>query len=253
MDKINKFKKTDNCNKNNPVLDILKSKKSLIWKLKGNLKSTEKEFIEAIKQRQCFKEKDWFGFETKDWELTTAWAIDALNNFDEYGWEEATAHDQWFLTWYESAISDIENFDWKSNYKITKEDFNTTIDNTLYFIDVLHFQLLLESEWSAELNLTETPQRMFIRWDEDKLEFYKKWTDEPDYEVTNKFTKEEDTMNSVYFIIDKMIELDEKWERECENCWEQKEYRMFDIDWTNLVELLVCNECWEGRPFEKED
>ena len=34
----------------------------------------------------------------------------------------------------------------------------------------------------------------------------------------------------------------------CKNCNEELEYKMFDIDGTNLEEHLVCENCGFGKP-----
>jgi hypothetical protein len=63
MDKLNK--RTIKKSKSN-VLNILNSKKALLNKMRKNLKSTESKFLKAIKERACFKEQDWYGFENKN-------------------------------------------------------------------------------------------------------------------------------------------------------------------------------------------
>jgi len=60
MDTIKKTKKVGKIQKKNPVMDVLKSKKSLIGKMSKNYKSKEKEFLSAIKQRECFKDEEWY-------------------------------------------------------------------------------------------------------------------------------------------------------------------------------------------------
>lgn len=234
--------------KKNLVMDALKSKKSLIAKMSQNYKSKEKEFLSAIKQRECFKDEEWYWFETRNWLLTDKWAKDALDNFNEYAWEEATAHDQGFLTWYETAINDVNNFWWEVERWITTEDLKYLIDKNLHFKSILQFQLELESWWESELDLTGTPVNMFIRWDNNSIEFWKEDDNEPSYRYDNTFKSEYDTFNAVYKIIDTISEVDEKWAKECMECWDEKEYRMFDMDWTNLVELLVCNWCGYWKP-----
>ena len=37
----------------------------------------------------------------------------------------------------------------------------------------------------------------------------------------------------------------------CKNCNEELEYKMFDIDGTNLEEHLVCENCGFGKPVLK--
>jgi len=253
MNKINNTIKKNSKKIDSSVTKILKEKKSIINDLRKNLKNKEQEFIIAIKDRSCFQEHDWFWFENKNWKLTTIWAIDALNNFNDYWWEENTAHDQWFLTWYETAIQDINKFSWKNNNIISTEEFMNSVDNLLYFKDILQFQLILESNWVAKLDLTNTPYQILVRWDREKIKFYKKFENESSYEYLNNYLWIYDTIEAVYKISETIWELDEKWTKECKDCWWERISRIFDIDWTNLEEVTFCKDCWEWRPYEKED
>ena len=91
---------------------------------------------------------------------------------------------------------------------------------------------------------------MVIVWNPEQIEFYSlDDVDTPKEIELNNYTEESDLLELWKFISDKIIEFDEKWSKECEHCWEQKEYKMFDIDWTNLEELLVCNWCWDWKPY----
>lgn len=138
MDNLNK--KTIKKSKSN-VLNILNSKKALLNKMKKNFKNTESKFLKSIKERACFKEQDWYGFENKDWKLTNEWAIDALNNFNEYWGEENTAHDQWYLAWYENAINDINSFIEKNNEvtieKIDKLNIEKSIWEENWLVNII--------------------------------------------------------------------------------------------------------------------
>ncbi len=215
MDIIKKPKKPGKVKKKKPVMDILKWKKSLTHKMKSNYKNYEKEFLWYIKQRGCFKDEEWHWFETKNWVLTDKWAQDVLDNFDEYAWEENTAHDQGFLSWYETAINDVCSYNLNDNKSITKDNFISLMNDNLYFLDILHFWIILEKEWYAELNLFFSKHKMIIKWDSEKFKFYSFDNIKKTKEVEINNLKGKHNLIELWkFISEKIIKFDEKWKNE---------------------------------------
>lgn len=245
MNNLNKGKIKNIKKANSNVLEILQSKKIILKWMKAKLEITKKRFLKDIKERTCFKDEDWFGFENKDWHLTDKWARDALNHFDEYWWEENTAHDQWYLSWYNEAIQDLSSIKGENNIWVTKEELLKSIEDNPHFKDILLFQLKLETKGEAILDLRKSSDEMYITWKGNEIEFFKENDNEPSYKHT---ILDDEVLNIAYDICNLIKEVEEKWSKECNDCWWERTNKMFDIDWINLEEINTCNDCWLWTP-----
>lgn len=67
------------------------------------------------------------------------------------------------------------------------------------------------------------------------------------YDVENQYSKLDGIDNDLEVLDYKKTEATAV----CKNCGEELEYRMFDIDGTNLEEHLVCEKCGFGKPALK--
>jgi hypothetical protein len=102
------------------------------------------------------------------------------------------------------------------------------------------------------MDLTWTSLDIFVKWDNNSIEFYKDDSDEPTIKYENIYKDEHDTFDAVYKIINTITEVNEKYDKECKKCWIEKISRIFDIDWTNLEEISFCPDCLDWKPYIKE-
>jgi hypothetical protein len=90
---------------------------------------------------------------------------------------------------------------------------------------------------------------MFIYWEGKTIEFWKEEDNEASYKYINTTDNPKyDTIDSVNKICDLIVEVEEKWSKECVECWGERTSKMFDMDWTNLEEINTCNDCWFWKP-----